>query len=78
MRVVSYLILKSNFHFYIDCIQDDELKSLLLNLNLNMTQLVLDDFKEAHLQDIGADSSRSGETVTWEQFERLYWLILRN
>ena len=40
---------QSNLNFFIDSIQDDELKSLLLNLNINVTQLILDDYKEAHL-----------------------------
>ena len=43
-----------------------------------MNQLTLDDYKEAHLHEIGADSSRSGDTITWEQFKSLYLLILRN
>ena len=61
-----------------DSISSDELKSLLLNLNLNLTQALLEDYKEAHLSEIGADSSRSGENLTWEQFYQLYSLILKN
>ena len=66
MKVVSnfkYLII---FIIQLDVIQNDELRSILINLNLNLSQLVLDDYKEAHLQEIGADSSRSGDTTTWE------------
>ena len=67
MKVVS----KNNSSFvlfliFLDAIQNDELRSILLNLNINMNQLTLDDYKEAHLHEIGADSSRSGDTITWE------------
>jgi Ca2+-binding EF-hand superfamily protein len=61
-----------------DCISSDELKSLLLNLNLNLSSLLLEGYKEAHLTEIGADSSRSGDTMNWDQFRSLYILILRN
>lgn len=54
------------------------MKSLLLNLNLNFSPLLLEDYKEAHLNEIGADSSRSGDEMTWEQFKKLFILILRN
>ena len=62
----------------IDVIQKDELRSILLNLNLNINQLVLDDYLEAYNQDLGADSSRSGEPFTWDNFLVLYKMILRN
>lgn len=61
-----------------DCIQRDELRSILLNLNLDISPQVLDDYIEVHNQDLGADSSRSGEPYTWDQFRSLYLLILRN
>ncbi len=49
MKVVS----KNNsafvlFLIFLDAIQNDELRSILLNLNINMNQLTLDDYKEAH------------------------------
>ena len=40
--------------------------------------MVLDDFLEAHNIEMGADSSRSGDSFTWEQFRALYLLILKN
>ena len=61
-----------------DSISSDELKSLLLNLNLNLTPLLLDDYREVHYSEMGAESSRSGDNLTWEQFRQLYALILRN
>jgi hypothetical protein len=54
------------FLLKIDSISSDELKSLLLNLNLHCNQMVLDDYKEAHFSALGADSSRSGESINWE------------
>lgn len=61
-----------------ESISSDELKSLLLNLNLNLTAGLLEDYKEAHLNEIGADSSRSGDTINWDHFRSLFCLILRN
>ena len=51
---------------------------MLLNLNLDASQHLLDDYLEAHNLELGADSSRSGETFTWESFRSLYLLILKN
>ena len=51
---------------------------MLLNLNLDASQHLLDDYLEAHNLELGADSSRSGETFTWESFRTLYLLILKN
>tara|TARA_B110001450_G_C17469051_1_gene419381 strand:- start:171 stop:659 length:489 start_codon:yes stop_codon:yes gene_type:complete len=61
-----------------DSIQRDEVRSILINLNLDASQLVLDDYLDAHNLDLGADSSRSGETFSWESFRALYVLILKN
>ena len=47
-------------------IMKDELKSILLNLNLNVNMIVLDDYMEVFHQLIGGDSNRSGELYTWE------------
>lgn len=62
----------------VGCIDISELKAILLNLNIAPTQHVLDDYRELHLQELGADSSRNGEQMNWEQFRELYLLILRN
>ena len=51
---------------------------MLLNLNLDTSQLMLDDYLEAHNLELGADSSRSGETFSWESFRALFLLILKN
>jgi Ca2+-binding EF-hand superfamily protein len=56
----------------------DELKSLLLNLNLHIDSDLLDDYKESYFNDQGADSSRNGDSMNWEQFKQLYTLVLRN
>ena len=39
---------------------------------------MLDDYLDAHNLDLGADSSRSGETFSWDSFRTLYVLILKN
>lgn len=57
---------------------ETELKSLLLNLNLNLPHNLLEDYKEAHLNEIGGESSRSSDDMTWEHFKKLLVLILRN
>ena len=54
------------------------MKSILLNLNLDMPTSVLDDYIELHLADMGTDSSRYGEVYNRDQFLALYLLILRN
>ena len=59
----------------IDCLDSfysDELKSILLNLNLNLHTHLLEDYKEAHGLELGADSSRSGESINWEQFKSFF------
>jgi hypothetical protein len=76
-------IAKQMFNQYIEVdesqsIDTDELRSILLNLNLDLSPLTLEDYKEAFYQELGADSSRSGEQITWPQFRVLYCLILRN
>lgn len=59
-------------------IHKDEIRSILLNLNLNISQLVLDDFLELFNLDLGADSSRSVEQFTLGNFISLYKNILVN
>ena len=63
---------------FIDAIQNDEVRSILLNLNLDLSLLILDDYLEVHYVEQGADSSRTGESFGWDQFKQLYLLILRN
>ena len=62
----------------IDSIHVDELKSILLNLNINVPPHILEDYREVHSLYQGADSSRNEETITWEQFKSFYKLILMN
>ena len=51
----------------------------MLNLNLDLNPLLLEDYKEARLNELNEpDSSRNGDTMNWEQFRHLYNLILRN
>ena len=59
-------------------IHKDEIRSILLNLNLNLSQLVLDDFLELFNLELGADSSRSVEQFTMGNFLSLYKMILVN
>ena len=59
-------------------IHKDEIRSILLNLNLNISQLVLDDFLELFNLELGADSSRSVEQFTLGNFISLYKNILLN
>ena len=59
-------------------IHKDEIRSILLNLNLNLSQLVLDDFLELFNLELGADSSRSVEQFTLGNFISLYKMILVN
>ena len=54
------------------------MRSILLNLNLDVSPKILEDYIEVHTQDLGGDSSRSGEPYTWDQFRSLYLLILKN
>ena len=59
-------------------IHKDEIRSILLSLNLNINQLVLDDYLEAFNLELGADSSRSVEQFTLENFVALYKMVLVN
>ena len=74
MEAVSYSF-KVDF---LDMIHKDEIRSILLNLNLNLSQLVLDDFLELFNLELGADSSRSVEQFTLGNFISLYKMILVN
>ena len=74
---------QSNFITYCevdgsDFIHKDEMRSLLLTLNLNLGSTQLEDYIEALNVELGADSSRSGEFYSIEHFKILYLLILRN
>ena len=59
-------------------IHKDEIRSILLTLNLNINQMVLDDYLEAFNLELGADSSRSVEQFTLGNFIALYKMILVN
>lgn len=52
-----------------------------MNLNLDLNPLLLEDYKEAvinELQEQRGDTSRNEDTMNWEQFRHLLTLILRN
>ena len=61
-----------------DFISKEEVRSILLNLNINVSQLILDDYLDVHNADVGADSNRSGDTYTLDNFLTLFCLILKN
>ena len=59
-------------------IQRDELRSILLNLNIQMSQNVLDDYIEVFATTGGIESPLSDEPFTWTKFEAFFLLVLRN
>ena len=62
--------------FGVDFIQKEEIRSILLNLNIDLSQLVLEDYFEAQSTDL--DSTSSFDSYHFEMFKSLYLLILRN
>ena len=66
-----------NFLISIDAIQKEELRSILLGLNLDLKEMILEDYCEVHFAD-GTDSSRSTESYNWDQFRGLFLLILKS
>lgn len=59
-------------------INKEELRSALLNLNLDLSQQILDDFIEVDDSNVDEENPRSDDTYSQENFIKLLTLILSN